>query len=45
MSEVNVQKYDPQFVDALGVQTAYYMAGNENGPSCDFAAWDDGVRR
>lgn len=31
MSEVKMPKFDPQFVDALGVQTAYYVAGNENG--------------
>ncbi len=31
MTELKVPKYDPQFVDALGVQTAYYTAGNKNG--------------
>ena len=31
MADVMFPQFDPQFVDALGVQTAYYVAGKENG--------------
>ena len=31
MSEVQIPKYEAQFVDALGVKTAYYTAGVANG--------------
>lgn len=31
MSDVKIPPYEPRFVDALGVRTAYYVAGNENG--------------
>ncbi len=31
MSDVKIPKFEPEFIDALGVRTAYYVAGNKNG--------------
>lgn len=31
MSDLMLPEFEPQFIDALGVRTAYYVAGNENG--------------
>lgn len=31
MSDVKIPPLEPRFVDALGVRTAFYVAGNENG--------------